>query len=203
MGMRLDKVIRLPLRGAEGQNDPILLEDALMLMARAGVERAFEVLVRRHQRMALRTAAKYLGDASLAEDAAQNSFLDLLRCVPTYRPDGKFRAFLARIVINNCRMANRRARSEASKRQGFSSMAEEAAPFVEAPEVGQLERRRLLDAAIRALSPKLREVLILRYAADLSLKEIGETLGLRIGTVKSRLFAGTEKLGKALEEMES
>ena len=202
----MDKVIRLPFRG-DAQNSLILLEerddDALMLMARAGVERAFEVLVRRHQRMALRTAVKYLGDPSVAEDAAQNSFLDLLRCVSTYRPKGRFRAFFAKIVINNCRMANRRARSEENKCQGFSSVSTQTVQDTDDYDFNRREQQRLLDAALCAISPKLRETLILRYAADLSLKEVGETLGIRVGTVKSRLFAGIEKLGKALEAMES
>lgn len=204
----MDKVIVLPLGGKSVESGPFSVEDraddALMLMVRAGVDRAFEVLVRRHQRMVLGTAVKYLFDPNIAEDIAQNSFVDLLRCVPFYRPDGKFRAFLAKIVINNCRMANRRARSEKSKRQRLFGVAGEAeVQGCESGAVEQRERQRLLNAAMQRISPKLREVLILRYGADFSLKEIGDTLGIRIGTVKSRLFSGVEKLAEVLEAMES
>ena len=61
------------------------------------------------------------------------------------------------------------------------------------------ERRRRIEIALKKLSPKIKEVLILRYAADMSYREISETLGIRLGTVKSRIFAGMEKLYKLLE----
>ena len=202
----MDKVVPLPIRGKHVEDRQVSLEerddDALMLMVRAGEDRAFEVLVRRHQRMALATAAKYLGDPNAAEDAAQNSFLDLLRHATAYRPEGKFRAFLAKIVINQCRMANRRARSEATKQRGLFSLYQTAPPSNHHDTVRQREQQRLLDEALTHLSPKLRDVIILRYTAALSLKEIGETLGIRLGTVKSRLFAGVEKLSRALEAMD-
>jgi RNA polymerase sigma factor (sigma-70 family) len=159
--------------------------------------------VKRHQRMALGTAIKYLGDRLAAEDIAQNSFVDLFRCLTSYRPQGKFRAFLAAIVINNCRMAKRRERSEAAMRQGLFTLAEETKP-AEAGEAAlrRREEQRLVDAALLALTPKLREVLVLRYAAGLSQQQIGQALGIRLGTVKSRLFAGVAKLSRALEGME-
>jgi RNA polymerase sigma-70 factor, ECF subfamily len=203
----LDKVVVLPIKGRSPASQPTSWEDrdddALMLMARAGESRAFEILVKRHQRMALGTAIKYLGDRSLAQDIAQISFVDLLRSLGSYRPDGRFRAFLAKIVINNCRMANRHERSEANLRQGLGSLPGGIEPSEgDEGELQRRERQRLLDAALLTLSSKLREVLVLRYAAGLSHQQIGEALGLRLGTVKSRLFAGVEKLSQALEEME-
>ena len=206
-GPNLDKVLVLPVKGNGADNNPISLQDrdddALMLMARAGVNQAFEILVRRYQRMALGTAVKYLGDRLSAEDIAQNSFVDLLRCLASYRPDGKFRAYFAKIVINNCRMANRRERNEVNKRQGLSSLSDELDPS-ESDEgvLRRREKQRMLDTALRTLSPKLREVLVLRYAAGLSNRQIGEALGIRVGTVKSRLFAGVERLSRELEAME-
>jgi DNA-directed RNA polymerase specialized sigma24 family protein len=135
----LDKVIVLPVKGNKPENGPLSLEDrdddALMLMARAGIDRAFEVLVKRHQRMALGIAIKYLGDRPAAEDIAQNTFVDLFRSLTSYRPEGKFRAFLAAIVINNCRMAKR---SEAAMRQGLYALTEETKPV----EAGEAALRR-------------------------------------------------------------
>jgi RNA polymerase sigma-70 factor (ECF subfamily) len=200
----VDRVLVLPVKGNAPDSELISLrdrdDDALMLMARAGVHRAFEILVRRHQRMALGTAIKYLGNRLLAEDIAQNSFMDLFRCLASYRPEGKFRSFFATIVINNCRMANRRERSEAAMREGLFPLGLRTEPTVS--DDGELERReeqRLLDATLLTLSPKLREVLVLRFAAGLSHQQIAEALRIRIGTVKSRLFAGMAKLSQALE----
>jgi RNA polymerase sigma-70 factor, ECF subfamily len=201
----LDNVVKLPVKG--NASDSISFEDrdddALMLMARAGEERAFEILVKRHQRMALGTAAKYLGERSLAEDIAQNSFVDLMRCLASYRPEGKFWAFLAKIVINNCRMAKRRERSEATMRQGLGALVDGTGLSEnDEAELCRREQQRLLDVALLTLSPKLREVMVLRFAAGLSYQQIGEALDIRLGTVKSRLFAGVEMLGRALEEVE-
>jgi RNA polymerase sigma-70 factor (ECF subfamily) len=200
----MNNVVPLLAKSSESDADTISLDDrdddALMLMTRAGVARAFELLVRRHQRMVLGTAAKYLGDPLLAEDIAQNSFVDLFRYVAGYRPEGKLRALLAKIVINHCRMVIRRARTEANTRQGYQSLQEADARDDDA--VSRREQQLLLNGALQALSPKLREVVILRYAADLSYKEISETLGIRVGTVRSRLFSGVERLSRVLEELE-
>ncbi len=202
----MNKVIALPIEGKRPDGAISLEErddDGLMLMARAGVPQAFEILVRRHQRMVLVTAMKYLGNLQSAEDVAQSSFVDLFRSLASYRPEGKLRAFLATIVINNCRMAKRHERSEAGMRQDLIGL--ESPPAVSTNHERELQSReaqRLLDAALLTLSPKLREVLVLRYAAGLSHQQIGEALGLRLGTVKSRLFAAVAKLGQALETLE-
>ncbi len=175
-------------------------DDTLMMMTRSGERRAFDILVLRYQRLALGIARKYLGDLLLAEDVAQNSFLDLFRCARSYRPEGKLRGFLTRIVINNCRMVRRRVKSEANTHQAF--VEQTAVDAQESPEAYHLEQRRLLDQAVSSLSPKLREVVVLRYAAGLSYQEIAEALGIRLGTVKSRLFAAIAKLGRRLEALE-
>jgi RNA polymerase sigma-70 factor (ECF subfamily) len=150
--------------------------------------------------MALAIAGKYLGDPLFAEDVAQNSFISLFRHAQSYRPEGKLRGFLTKIVINNCRMAKRRMKSEANTHQAF--VAQTTAFAHESPEAYLLEQRCLLDKAVCSLSPKLREVVVLRYAAGLSYQEIAETLGIRLGTVKSRIFAAIAKLSRSLEAFE-
>ena len=78
-------------------------DDDLMLLARGGVAAAFDTLVRRHQRMVLRIAAKYVGSTAAATDVGQNSFLQLYRALPDYRAHGKFSAYLYRLVLNEGR----------------------------------------------------------------------------------------------------
>jgi RNA polymerase sigma-70 factor (ECF subfamily) len=200
----VEKVVRLPLSYDDAEKEPISLtdqdDDTLMLMTRSGEGRAFDALVRRYQRMALGIAGKYLGDPLLAEDVAQNSFIDLFRHAHLYRPEGKLRGFLTKIVINNCRMAKRRVKSEANTHQAF--VAQMTVDSHESPKAHHLEQRRLLDRAVSSLSPKLREVVVLRYAAGLSYREISEVLGIRLGTVKSRIFAAIAKLSRSLEAFE-
>lgn len=61
------------------------------------------------------------------------------------------------------------------------------------------ERQQQVERALAKLSPKLREVLILRSTGDMSYRDIAATLHLRMGTVKSRIFAGLEKMSRLME----
>ena len=170
-------------------------DDELMLLARGGLEAAFDTLIRRHQRPALRVALRYLGEPALAADVAQNTFVALLRALPDYRANGQFKAFLYRILLNQCRMARRSERS-------FQRALDQASNATEqnAHEVLFREQRRDVERALLRLSDKLREVVVLRFGADFNYDEIGETLRIPTGTVKRRLFTAKTKLREMLEE---
>jgi RNA polymerase sigma-70 factor (ECF subfamily) len=173
-------------------------DDELMLMTRGGSQTAFEVLVRRHQRRVLRVAYSYLGDSVAAKDAAQNTFLDVYLYAPRYDPRGKFKAFLYRVLLNNCRMAHRRTRRE---RLAMAELVAES-QTVDDPRsedrILQREQQRELHRAIGRLSKRLRRVVILRYAGGLSHPEIAQALGVPVGTVKSRLFAAMRRLRRLM-----
>ena len=173
--------------------------DELMLLARGGMNEAFDELVKRHQQIVSRVGIKYLGNVSLARDVTQNSFVELYRFLPKYRPCGKFVSFLNRIVINQCRMV---VRSRVYERKAILEFAGQPSSGSTMPEEQLLarERRRDVERALKRLSPKLREVLILRFTGELSYKEIAETLGLRLGTVKSRIFSGLKNLNQLLRD---
>jgi RNA polymerase sigma-70 factor (ECF subfamily) len=175
-------------------------DDELMLLARGGRREAFDQLVRRHQRGALQLAARYLGNASFAREAAQNAFVELHRGLDRYRPRERFAFYLKRVVLNQCRMLGRSMRiRERALENAASEPARASAPL---PDEALLAREHRLDVdrALQTLSPKLREVVALRYAGEHSLEEVGEILGLPLGTVKSRLFSALEKLRDALGE---
>lgn len=184
-------------RSAEGEGEAALTElsdDELMLLARSGTSEAFDTLVRRHQAKVLRVAFRYLGEASLAADAAQNAFVAVYRGLPQYRACGKFTAFLYRVLLNQCRMVRRSAATESRVLIELWSREE--------PESRALpphEQRRDVEAAVRELSPKLRDVVLLRFGADLGHDEIAETLDIPVGTAKRRLFVAMAKLRQTLE----
>jgi RNA polymerase sigma-70 factor (ECF subfamily) len=170
-------------------------DDELMLCARGGRLEGFDVLVRRHQLRALTVATKYLGDPEEASDAVQNAFVELYRYLPRYRAQGKFTGLLARVVINQCRMAVRQRRTRfrveaaaGAEKQPDEELADQL--------LIEREKRRDVERLVARLSPKLREVLVLRLAGGLSYQEIGNALDLRLGTVKSRLFSALAKLHK-------
>lgn len=184
------------VRGERASTDPPLAErsdDELMLLTRGGRPAAFDELVRRHQRRVVRIAARYLGNQAAAADVAQATFLELFRAVPRYRPEGTLSAYLYRVLLNQCHMARRSEKSEA---RAFASL--EVAPTASAQipdeQILARERAREVDRALAGLSPKLRDVLVLRFAGELSYDEIAATLELPLGTVKRRLFDGLEKL---------
>lgn len=167
-------------------------DDDLMRLARAGAPGAFEALVRRHQVQTLRLCYRYLGNSTLAQDAAQNTLVELYRYVPRYEPRGQFGALLRRIALNQCRMLVRSRRP--------------VGPEVDAPspaddpehEILRAERRREVARALAKLPERHRRVLALRFGADLSYQEIAADIGRPIGTVRSRLFDGLKKLRRTL-----
>jgi RNA polymerase sigma-70 factor, ECF subfamily len=188
--------------GAEPEHAPPLearQDDELMLLARGGLGAAFDALVRRHQARALRVAARFLGRGALAPDAVQNTFLEVYRGLTNYRPLGRFPAYLYRVLVNQCRIAQRSARVEMRALDRLLTEGND----MDGPAEEQIlarEQRRELDRAIARLSEKLRAVVLLRYSAGLSLDEIADSLEIPLGTVKRRLFDALAKLEVAMEE---
>jgi RNA polymerase sigma-70 factor (ECF subfamily) len=176
-------------------------DDELMLLARGGMAGAFAALVRRHQARVLRVAARRLGRGALAADVAQNTFLEIYRALPRYQPRGRFRSYLFRVLLNQCGMARRAARLDA---RALAAAAlpppPDAAPATQEAEILARERGRDVEAALARLGSKLRDVVILRFSAELSYDEIAETLAVPVGTVKRRLFDAMEKLRRLMEE---
>jgi RNA polymerase sigma-70 factor (ECF subfamily) len=192
----------ISLSGAKAPEKKPLSEhsdDELVLLARGGLKEAFDTLVRRHQHRVLCVAVKMLGQPQAARDAAQSTFLEVYRYLPRYRPRGKFRAFLNRVLINQCRMALRSRRTEREAQARLQQSAQWNRSDLAEDVLLARERRREVERALEQLSKKLRTVLVLRFAAELSYTEISDTLSIPVGTVKSRIFAGMEKLRQIME----
>lgn len=170
-------------------------DDELMLLARGGSGAAFDTLVRRHQARVLSVAARRLGRPALAADAAQNAFIEVYRTLARYQARGRFRAFLYQILLNQCRMLERSRRID---ERVFETVLD-AHPLLPEDEILAREWRREVEIALGGLSHKLRDVILLRYSADLGYAEIAEALGVPIGTVKRRLFDGLAQLRRRLE----
>ncbi len=181
-------------RALEERND-----DELMLLCRGGRREAFEVLVRRHQRKVLRIAAKHIGSIERAQDVAQTTFVEIYRYVPRYQALGKFEHLLSRILLNQCRMAHRKERSAEKAQAVLETMPEPEAALPDDQLLAR-ERRRTVEVAVGKLSEKLRDVVVLRFSGDLSYQAISEELDVPVGTVKSRLAAGMDKLRELLGE---
>ena len=156
-------------------------------------EAAFEALYTRYRDRVYGIAYRVTGSSTDAMDVMQESFALLFRKISGFRFDAKFSTWLFRIVVN-CSIDH--VRHERSRRVGRSrslAMLDPGAEPADDPETGpqrQAETRELGDhvqECIQSLSPKLRAVLVLRYLEGLSYEELRETLGISMGTVKSRL----------------
>lgn len=136
----------------------------------------------------MRTAYLACGDATEAEDAAQEGFLKAYAAIGRFRPDAPFRPWILRIVVNEARNRRRSAgrRTGLALRMAEDRPADDAAPSPEAAVLAAEARRDLL-AALERLGDDDRMVIGCRYLLELSEAETAVTLGIPRGTVKSRL----------------
>ena len=171
-------------------------EQELVERARAGDAGAYAALVRGHQEIAFRTAYLITGNAADAEDAAQEGFVKAHRALRRFRPGEPLRPWLLAIVANEARNRRRSAGRRAAlalRAAGEERPWREAAPSPEAALLDD-ERRGALLAALGRLREDDRVVIGCRYLLDLSEAETAGALGIRPGTVKSRLSRSLDRL---------
>jgi RNA polymerase sigma-70 factor (ECF subfamily) len=173
-----------------------LEENELVERARAGDPGAYAALVRGHEEIAFRTAYLITGNAADAEDAAQEGFVKAHRALRRFRAGEPLRPWLLTIVANEARNRRRSAGRRAAlelRAAGEERPSGEAAP---SPETALLagERRAALLGAIGRLREEDRLVIGCRYLLELSEAETAAALGIRPGTVKSRLSRSLERL---------
>jgi RNA polymerase sigma-70 factor (ECF subfamily) len=166
--------------------------------AAAGDREACRAVVERYQGMVCTVAANVLGDAGEAEDAAQEALLRVFRGLRSYRGEASFTTWVFRVAVNAALdQARRRRRSFLPPRDP------DAAPLQLAPgpeqTAEQLERCRIVLAAMGRLRPAVRHALVLREVYGLDYEEIGDLLGRRLGTVKAAVHRGRAALLAELE----
>ena len=184
-------------------------DEALMTRYRdSGQTVDFNTLIKRYERELYRYLARYLGDASLAEDVFQNTFLQVHLKRSLYEDGRPFRPWLYAIAthqaVDSLRKAGRHPTLSLDQQRSGSDDAdpgalidllvnEGAGPLAELQEK---ERQEWVRASVERLPDTLKETLILAYYQDLKYREIAEILKIPVGTVKSRLHAALAKLGE-------
>ena len=157
--------------------------------------------MRAHQGIAFRTAFLIARDPSDAEEAAQDGFVKAYRALGRFRRGAPFRPWLLQIVANEAR--NRR-RSAGRRAHLALRLADEARPgdAVPSPEAALLagEQRERLLVAVERLPDDQRDAIACRYLLGLTEAETAAALGIRAGTVKSRLSRALARLRETLEE---
>ncbi|MBX5443444.1 MAG: sigma-70 family RNA polymerase sigma factor [Solirubrobacteraceae bacterium] len=171
----------------------------MVARARGGDLDAYGELVRRHQEIAFRTAVLVCGDPHEAEEAVQEALVKAHRALGRFRAGRPLRPWLLAIVANEARnrrrAAGRRARLALRVAEAVPAGARGAADEA-GPEAAALaaERRAALAAALDRLPERDRTVIALRCLLDLSEAETAAALGVRRGTVKSRLSRALARL---------
>lgn len=170
-------------------------DDALVARAKAGDADALSDLVERYYPDILRYCMWHAPMRSQAEDAAQETFLKAIRHLDAYVHRGKFRAFLYQIAANTCiDMGRRRAATEVS----LESMTAQWPYFDDG--YHRAEEDVEIQRLVHALSDPMREIVLLRFSQQLSLREIAEITGTPMRTVQSRLRAALKLIKKRLEK---
>lgn len=159
--------------------------------ARNGDLAAFDLLMRRHERLVLATALRLTGNIEDAKDVSQEVFLKLYRNLRKVDSDAALPAWLYRVTVNACHDLHRRRPMAASMELAEHVAAEGVDPQAE---VTEAERRRVLELSLRMLSEKERAALVLRDLEGLSTQETARALGSTEATVRSQISKARAKV---------
>ncbi len=185
--------------------------DTLDLIRRhqRGQPGAFDVLYNRYKDYVYRVALFMTRNSGDAEEVVQETFIDLLRALPRYDVNGpaRFETWLYRVALNRSQMHLRRERTPSAD---WDQVAEQVESIVNGhtahnPEAAALrkEQAAAIWRAVDLIPDIHRQVIILRYQAELSYAEIAQVLNLDEGTVKSRLYNAHKKLEALLAQPEA
>ena len=174
--------------------------DATVCAAQAGDERAFATLVASFQDIAVAYATSILADHHLAEDAAQEAFLDAYRALPSLREPAAFAGWFRRIVFKHCDRITRRKTTDVA---GLRAAHDIGSPDPSPHELlERRELRRALAHVVSMLGDVEREVVLLYYMGDHSQAAIAEFLGVTPNTVKTRLYSARQTLRAHMSDLE-
>jgi RNA polymerase sigma-70 factor (ECF subfamily) len=182
-------------------------EAALLLRARERDLDAFNSLVEIHQRAVYNLCLRMLGNSSLAEDATQEAFFSAYRGMAGFKGQ-HFRPWLMRIASNACTdELRRRGRRPAMSIDAPLPGSEEPIDLPDTaagPEAQALRRETqgVVQAALLRLPPDQRLAVVLCDIQGFAYEEIAEAMRTSVGTVKSRIARGREKLRRELAELE-
>ena len=145
-----------------------------------------------HEAALLRLCFAYLGDAGLAEDAVQETFVKAYKGFDQYRQDSEEKTWLTRIAINTCKDMRRGAWfRHVDRSTALDSLPEGSIPFTEQDDT--------LTRAVMGLKPRLREVVLLHDSQGLTAEETASALGIARSTMYNRLDKAHRLLRKELE----
>jgi RNA polymerase sigma-70 factor (ECF subfamily) len=181
----------------------------LVAAALAGSEEAYRELLARYERPVFSLIVRMVGDRSLAEDLAQETFIKAFRRLDTYDRERKLSSWLFKIAHNTALDHLRRRGLETvpletpAEDEGGDLIAVLTDPAGRSPEAGVArgDLAAALERAVGGLRPEYREAVLLRFREGLAYQEIAEITGQPLGTVKTQLHRARKELIEALAAM--
>jgi len=163
-----------------------------------GDKSAFQILVKRHKEKVRNIIYLTMNNGALVDDIAQDVFITVYKNLKHFRFESQFTTWLYRITVNRCKDYLRKM----NVRKIFSPIEEGTEISEYSTPVENNDISRIVMDAISKLPVKLRMPLILKDIEGFSYQEISESLNCEMGTVKSRIFRGREKLKEILQPLE-
>jgi RNA polymerase sigma-70 factor (ECF subfamily) len=170
-----------------------MVDHDLVSRAQRGDESAFAEIAYGMGDRLFTVAQRILRDVDLAEDATQQAIVAIWRELPGLRDPARFEAWSYRVLVNACY-----AQARTERRWSPSLHVLETDHGAGDPQLSVADRDQL-ERGFRRLPPEQRAVLVLQHYLDLTLPQIAETLGVPIGTVRSRLHYARRAMRAALE----
>jgi len=186
---------------------PAVTDRALAERHRYGDPEAFSEIYRTYEDMVFNLSLRLSGDPDRAADLTQEVFLRVYRHLEGFRGRSSLKTWIYRVAVNHCRS---RLRRRVFRLEPFERTTDDRDPMAEVadsrrdPEELALagDAERIVQRALGELPRSFREAVVLRDIEGLSYEEIAEVLGVRIGTVRSRIARGRRRLSDLLTERE-
>ncbi|MBV1758897.1 MAG: sigma-70 family RNA polymerase sigma factor [Dethiosulfatibacter sp.] len=184
-------------------------ENEILLIKRSqkGDINSFEELIKDYKKIAYNIALKMLKNKEDAEDVSQEALIKVYKSIDRFNMDSSFKTWLYRIVVNTCLDHVRKNKENPisidqpirSGHDEFYMDVEDNRPTPQEVLETKLTQKMVMDA-VNELDEDFKSIIILRDINDLSYEEISEILECNIGTVKSRISRGRQKLKEILEK---
>lgn len=178
-------------------------DDRLVDLALEGDARAFELLMEKHESKMYAVALRMLKNREDAQDCLQDAMLRIYKALPSFKGQSSFSTWAYRITMNTCLDDLRR--KKVRQAQSLDQMLEIGWSPVDEHNsterhMERSELKRNLSKAIDTLPEEMRAAVVLRDVQGFSYEEIASALSTNVGTVKSRISRGREKLREILSK---
>lgn len=192
------------IAGAEDRTDEELVAVYVdPARPRGDREQAFHHLVTRYQHRVFAICVRQLGSRHDAEDATQETFVNLARRADQFRGEAKWSTFVYRVAVNACRDLQRKQARRPQTPVADVTRAQVAAgltPDVAADEVAGREHAMVVGQALARLDDVSRMLIVLCAVQGLSYPEAAEIVDMPVGTIKSRVFRARARLAELLAD---